>query len=72
MAEIRIDTNNRFYQNRKRIDEICKAERVDYGVANRMLLKEKGWTSGYLKELIDWEEYLIKMWRKNKLADAFK
>lgn len=35
--------NNRFYQNANEVRRICKAQKVDVGMACDLLAQEKGW-----------------------------
>lgn len=65
--------NNRFYQNRKAIQQISKTRDVDVSVAARMLAHEKGWTDHHA-ELNAWDQECIKYARhKTKtLADLFE
>lgn len=66
-------TENRFYVNRKQIQQICKERNVDVDVGSTMYAKEHGWKN-YETEMNEWKALQRKyIQSKDKtLADLFK
>ena len=67
--------NNRFYQNRARIQAISKERNLTVSEASRALAVEKGWEQkDYIDEINAWDQECIKFMRHptKTLADLFK